>query len=104
MSTTSKFSNFAPARAPTQGSATISTSDPNMGVGYEVPLGCLRVAGEEFEIFDFSTRIKGSTRHGLLLIELVLYHKKRDAFLKSGISLSLELYLYVSPSPENQNS
>ena len=43
------------ARAPSQGSATISTSDPNMGVGYEVPLGCLRVAGEEFENFDFST-------------------------------------------------
>ena len=26
-----------------------------MGVGYEVPLGCLCVAGEEFEILHFST-------------------------------------------------
>ena len=41
------------ARAPSQGSGTIGTSDPNMGVGYEVPLGCLCVAGEEYENFDF---------------------------------------------------
>ena len=33
----------------------LGTSDPNMVVGYEVPLGCLCVAGEEFETFHFST-------------------------------------------------
>ena len=43
------------ARTASQRNTSIGISDPNMVVGYEVPLGCLCVAGEEFENLHFST-------------------------------------------------
>ena len=50
--------NLSSELAPTSGSGTMGTRDPNIGVGYMVARARFGAAGKQFDIFDFWTSKK----------------------------------------------